>query len=186
MILQYFHCTNSRLIITLQTKSRDIYCFCSQNCSFHRATISRLCFATNLFLCSEEKLIKITKKLWKNSRLDEWEKTFFYSFACAVFKDREKRWFLFLENDQECCNSRLLKSHMRLKKNRPYNHWLKSQGHYLLCFSTSDGLSQFGSLATLDYKPRYSLKATTKPPSFLEVRTPTCLGLKIPKTHERL
>ena len=27
---------------------------------------------------------------------------------------------------------------MRLKKNRPYNHWLKSQGHYLLCFSTSN------------------------------------------------
>ena len=35
------------------------------------------------------------------------------------------------------CNSRLLRSHMRLKRNRPYNHWLKSQGHYLLCFSTS-------------------------------------------------
>ena len=32
------------------------------------------------------------------------------------------------------CNSRLLKSHMRLKKNRPYNHWLKSQENYLLCF----------------------------------------------------
>ena len=27
---------------------------------------------------------------------------------------------------------------MRLKKNRPYNHWLKSQGHYLLCVSTSE------------------------------------------------
>ena len=27
----------------------------------------------------------------------------------------------------ELCNSRLLKSHMRLKKNRPYNHCLKSQ-----------------------------------------------------------
>ena len=46
------------------------------------------------------------------------------------------------------CNSRLLTSYMRLKKNRPYNHWLKSQGHYLLCFSTSNGRSQFGSLAT--------------------------------------
>ena len=45
-------------------------------------------------------------------------------------------------------NSRLLKSHMRLKINRPYNHWLKSQGHYLLCFSTSSGRNQFGSLAT--------------------------------------
>ena len=39
----------------------------------------------------------------------------------------------------ECpCNIRLLQSHTRLKKNRPYNHWLKSQGHYLLCFSTSN------------------------------------------------
>ena len=36
------------------------------------------------------------------------------------------------------CNIRLLQSHMRLKKNRPYNHWLKSQGHYLLCFCTSN------------------------------------------------
>ena len=35
---------------------------------------------------------------------------------------------------------------MRLKKNRPYNHWLKSQGHYLLCFSSSNGRSQFGLL----------------------------------------
>ena len=46
------------------------------------------------------------------------------------------------------CNSRLLRSYIRLKKNRPYNHWLKSQGHYLSCFSTSNGRSQFGSLAT--------------------------------------
>ena len=46
------------------------------------------------------------------------------------------------------CNSRLLKSHLRLKKNRPSNHWLKSQGHYLLCFSTSNGRSQFDPLAT--------------------------------------
>ena len=36
------------------------------------------------------------------------------------------------------CNIRLLQSHLRLKKNRPFNHWLKSQGHYLLCFSTSN------------------------------------------------
>ena len=49
------------------------------------------------------------------------------------------------------CNSRLLKSHLRLKKNRAYVHWLKSQGHYLLCFFfTSNGRSRFGSLATLD------------------------------------
>ena len=46
------------------------------------------------------------------------------------------------------CNSRLFQSHMRLKKNRPYNHCLKSQEHYLLCFSTSNGRSQFGTLAT--------------------------------------
>ena len=62
------------------------------------------------------------------------------------------------------CKSRLLKSHMRLKKNRPYYHWLKSQRYYLLCFSTSSGRSQFGSFATRDYKPCYSLKATTRIP----------------------
>ena len=39
--------TNSRLIITIQTKSRDVYYFCLQNCSFHRAAISRLGFAAN-------------------------------------------------------------------------------------------------------------------------------------------
>ena len=39
---------------------------------------------------------------------------------------------------ENICNIRLLQSHMRLKKNRPYNHWLKSQGYYLLCFSTSN------------------------------------------------
>ena len=38
---------------------------------------------------------------------------------------------------KDICNIRLLQSHMRLKKNRPYNHWLKGQGHHLLCFSTS-------------------------------------------------
>ena len=37
---------------------------------------------------------------------------------------------------QMCCNSRLLKSHLTLKKSRPYNFWLKSQRHYLFCFST--------------------------------------------------
>ena len=48
---------------------------------------------------------------------------------------------VFCPNDEtriSSCNIRLLQSHMRLKKNRPYNHWLKSQGHYLLCFSTSN------------------------------------------------
>ena len=30
--------------------------------------------------------------------LDVWKKNFRYKFAYAVFKDREKRWFLFLEN----------------------------------------------------------------------------------------
>ena len=44
---------------------------------------------------------------------------------------------LLLNSNQNLCNIRLLQSHMRLKKNRPYNHWLKGQGHYLLCFSTS-------------------------------------------------
>ena len=90
--------TNSRLIIKLQTKSREVYYFCLQNCCFLRAAASRLCFAANRYLCSEEELIKFTGKIWKNSMLDVWEKTFLYKFAYAVFKDREKRWFLFLEN----------------------------------------------------------------------------------------
>ena len=62
-------------------------------------------------------------------------------------------WFSFyplllIKSFDKICNSRLLKSHMKLKKNRPYKQWLKSQGHYLLCFSTSNSRSQFGSLAT--------------------------------------
>ena len=66
--------TNSGLIITIQTKSRDVYYFCLQNCSFYRAVIFRLGFAANRYLCSEEELIKFTGKVWKNSMLDVWEK----------------------------------------------------------------------------------------------------------------
>ena len=97
---------NSRLIITIQTKSRDVNHFCLQNCSFHRAAISRLCFAANHYLCSEEELIKFTGKVWKNLMLDVWEKNFLYEFAYVNFKDQEKRWFLFNENAAECfyCN----------------------------------------------------------------------------------
>ena len=60
------------------------------------------------------------------------------------------------------CNSRLLRSHMRLKKNRPYNHWLKSQGHYLLCFSTSRTVGANSVRLRHETRTRYSLKATTK------------------------
>ena len=60
------------------------------------------------------------------------------------------------------CNSRLLQSHMRLKKNRPYNHWLKSQGHYLLCFSTSRTVGANSVRLRHETRTRYSLKATTK------------------------
>ena len=64
------------------------------------------------------------------------------------------------------CNSRLLRSPMRLKKNRPYNHWLKSQGHYLSCFSTSKRSEPIRFACDMRLKSRYSLKATTKiPPS---------------------
>ena len=67
------------------------------------------------------------------------------------------------------CNSRLLRSHMRLKKNRPYNHWLKSQGHYLLCFSTSKMVGANSVHLRHETRTRYSLKATTKlPPPTLE------------------
>ena len=62
------------------------------------------------------------------------------------------------------CNIRLLQSHMRLKKNRPYNHWLKSQGHYLLCFSTSRTVGANSVRLRHETRTRYSLKATTKIP----------------------
>ena len=55
--------TNIRLIITIQTKSRDVYYFCLKNCSFYRAAILRLCFAANRYLCSDDELIKFTGKL---------------------------------------------------------------------------------------------------------------------------
>ena len=62
----------------------------------------------------------------------------------------------------QSCNSRLLRSHMKLKKNRPYNHWLTSQGHYLLCFSTSRTVGANSVRLRLETRTRYSLKATTK------------------------
>ena len=51
---------------------------------------------------------------------------------------------------------------MRLKQNRPYNHWLKSQGHYLLCFSTSRTVGANLVRLRHETRTRYSLKATTK------------------------
>ena len=53
---------------------------------------------------------------------------------------------------------------MRLKKNRPYNHWLKSQGHYILCFSTSKTVGANSVHLRHETRTRYSLKATTKIP----------------------
>ena len=70
--------TNSRLIITIQTKSRDVYYFCLRNCSFQRAAISRLGFAANRFFCSEEEMIKFTGKVWKNSMLVMYGKKIFF------------------------------------------------------------------------------------------------------------
>ena len=98
--------TNSRLIITIQTKSRDVYYFCLQNCSFHRAAISRLGFAANRYLCSEEELIKFTGKLWKNSMLDVWEKTFFINLHTLFSKIEKSGGFYFSRMPPECfyCN----------------------------------------------------------------------------------
>ena len=87
--------TNSRLIIPIQTKSRDVYYFCLQNCSFHRAAISRLGFAANRYLCSEEELIKFTGKVWKNSMLDVWEKTFFINLHTLFSKIEKSGGFYF-------------------------------------------------------------------------------------------
>ena len=68
------------------------------------------------------------------------------------------------------CNSRLLQSHMRLKKNRPYNHWLKSQRHYLLCFSTSRTVGANSVRLRHETRTRYSLKATNKITPTLEIK----------------
>ena len=54
------------------------------------------------------------------------------------------------------CNIRLLRSHIRLKKNRPYYHWLKSQGHYLLCFSTSKTVGANSVRLRNETRTRYS------------------------------
>ena len=72
-----------------------------------------------------------------------------------ILKDYSDRIYL-------SCNSRLVRSHMRFKKNRPYNHWLKSQGHYLLCFSTSRTVGANSVRLRHETRTRYSLKATTK------------------------
>ena len=66
------------------------------------------------------------------------------------------------------CNNRLLRSRMRLKKIRPYNYWLKSQGHYLLCFSTSKTVGANSVRLRHETRTRYSLKATTKKSPTLE------------------
>ena len=86
--------TNSRLFITTPTKSRDIFYFCLQNCSFHRAAICCLCFTANRYLCSEEELIKFTGKLWKNSMLDV--KTFFLNLRTLFLKIEKSSGFYFL------------------------------------------------------------------------------------------
>ena len=57
---------------------------------------------------------------------------------------------------------------MRLKKSRPYNHWLKSQGYYLSCFSTSKRSEPIRFACDMRLKTRYSLRATTKTPPILE------------------
>ena len=95
-----------------------------------------------------------------------------------------KRW---VPGHVDICNSRLLRSHMRLKKNRPYNHWLKSQGHYLSCFSTSKRSEPIRFACDMRLKTRYSLKATTKipPPPTLENKNVPILRSKNTQIHER-
>ena len=67
------------------------------------------------------------------------------------------------------CNSRLLRSHVRLKKNRPYNHWLRSQGHYLLCFSTSKRSEPNPFTCDMRLKPVTAYRPLPKyPPPTLE------------------
>ena len=60
----------------------------------------------------------------------------------------------------------LLRSHMRLKKNRPYNHWLKSQsGTLSLVFFYLKTVGANSFHLRHETATRYNLKATTKYPS---------------------
>ena len=67
---------------------------------------------------------------------------------------------------------------MTLRKNRPYYHWLKSQGHYLLCFSTSKTVGANSVRLRHETRNRYSLKATTK-------TSPTLENKKVPILRSR-
>ena len=82
---------------------------------------------------------------------------YFYSSE----NESQENWILKIYSNN-ICNIRLLQSHMRLKKNRPYNHWLKGQGHHLLCFSTSRTVGASSVRLWHETTTRYSLKATTK------------------------
>ena len=95
--------TNSRLIIAIQTNLRDVYYFCLQNCSFHRAANFRIGFAANRYLCSEEELIKFTGKVWKNSMLDVWEKTFLINLRTLFLKIEKSGGFYFLTMPPKVC-----------------------------------------------------------------------------------
>ena len=103
-----------------------------------------------------------TLKLFHKNQWDS-EKQKFQGFrnTSAIFKltFSFQRAYLLLSF---CCNSRLHRSHMRHKKYRPYNHWLKSQGHYLLCFSTSKTVGANSVRLRHETRTRYSLKNTTK------------------------
>ena len=85
----------------------------------------------------------------------------------------------------DLCIIRLLRSHMKLKKNRPNNHWLKSQGHYLLCFSTSKWSEPIRFTCDMRLQPVTASGPLPKYLPTLEIRTSPYLGLRIPKIHER-
>ena len=121
------------IIFDMQIKCSFFYCLCL---SAESVVVDHYCFWLILTACRKSILLFYT--IWReffleNSLLSQWE-----------------------------CNSRLLQSHMRLKKKRAYNHWLKSQGHYLLCFSTSRTVGANSVRLRHETRTCYSLKATTK------------------------
>ena len=95
--------TNNRLIITLQTNSRNVFYFCLRNCSSLRAAISRLCVAANHYLCSEEKnSLYLQAKFGKVQCLICGKKKFFISSRTLFLKIEKSGGFLFFENAPEC------------------------------------------------------------------------------------
>ena len=103
--------------------------------------LQRMCSQPFVLMCLDTALHQLKKVMIKTA-------TNLKTFTCTSFKISKRAiagspiGYTKSPVGSCACNSSLLRSHMRLKKNRPYNHWLKSQGHYLLCFSVPQERSE--------------------------------------------